>query len=165
MRRFVLLFLFYTSVGFALIYVHPVTLGSDALDAAMARISGVLIHLAGGHVDVAGKSLKVPGKGFAIAVEKGCDGINVVVLLWSAMLAWPAVLSAKLKGMLLGALVIETANLIRLITLFYLGQWNTGWFEWMHLYVWEVLIMLFGLAVFSVWIHQTLRSAGRNPAK
>ena len=128
-------------------------------------MSGVIIHMAGGHVRVSDYTLTAPDD-FAIQVVYGCNGINVVVLLWSAVLAWPlGRWTDKLKGMILGALIIQLANTLRIISLFYLGQWNPVWFEWMHLYVWEIVIMLAGLAVFGWWIRQTAASASPDPAK
>ena len=63
-------------------------------------------------------------------------------------------MTVKLKGILVGALVIQSANILRLIALFYLGQWNATWFEWVHVYVGEIVIMILGLAFFGLWIRQ-----------
>jgi hypothetical protein len=41
---------------------------------------------------------------------------------------------------------------VRVISLFYLGQWNRDVFEWAHLYVWQALIMLDVLIVWLVWV-------------
>ncbi len=46
------------------------------------------------------------GTDFAMKIVDGCKGVNIVVLLWSAMLAWPSGGIAKIKGMVLGALFI-----------------------------------------------------------
>ncbi|HEX2390662.1 MAG TPA: exosortase H, partial [Casimicrobiaceae bacterium] len=44
---------------------------------------------------------------------------------------------------------------LRVVTLFYLGQWNAAVFEWAHLYVWQALIMLDVLIVWVVWVRMT----------
>lgn len=166
MRRFVLLFALFAGAGFALILAPPLVSSIAHFTRSVTGISGALIKLANGHVEVAGDTMTAPGTGFSMKVVYGCNGINVIVLLWSAMLAWPAGRwTDKLKGMLLGALVIESANTLRIVTLFYLGQWNTIWFQWMHLYVWEILIMLAGVAIFAVWIRRTTTSAVPDRAK
>ena len=41
---------------------------------------------------------------------------------------------------------------MRIISLFYLGQWNYTVFEWFHLYLWPVLIMLDVLIVFAIYL-------------
>jgi len=146
-------------------FVPPIELRIRDLTYAITAMSGAIIQLAGGRVGVAGNVMAGPRAGFTMRVMEGCNGVEVVVLLWSAMLAWPAGRVAKIKGMVLGALIVQAANTLRIISLFYLGQWNQNWFEWMHLYVWQILIMILGLAVFSVWIRGTPEIATPGPAK
>ena len=43
-------------------------------------------------------------------------------------------------------------NVVRVVSLFYLGQWNQQVFEWAHLYVWQALIMLDVLIVWMIWV-------------
>jgi len=133
---------------------------------SIAALSAAIIRVAGGHVELASFTLTAPATGSSIVVVNGCNGINVVVLLWAAQLAWPASRwTDKLKAMVVGALIIQVANTIRVISLFYLNQWNQAWFEAMHLYVWEILIMLLGLAVFALSIRRTPVSAVADGAK
>jgi exosortase/archaeosortase family protein len=47
---------------------------------------------------------------------------------------------------------IQVLNLARIVSLFYLGQWDMKWFEWAHLYLWQALIMLDALIVWMLWI-------------
>jgi exosortase/archaeosortase family protein len=47
---------------------------------------------------------------------------------------------------------VQGLNIVRVISLFYLGQWNFSVFEWAHLYVWQALIMLDVLIVWLVWV-------------
>lgn len=162
-----LLFALFAAGGFALIVAPRVVPCIAYLTGSITSLSAAIIHLAGGHAQVTEHTaLRAPDSGFSMAIVYGCNGINVVVLLWSAVLAWPdGRWTDKLKGMLLGALVIQSANILRIITLFYLGQWNMVWFQWMHLYVWEILIMLLGLAVFAVWLRRTPASVVPDRAK
>jgi hypothetical protein len=43
---------------------------------------------------------------------------------------------------------------LRIISLFYFGQWNEVLFEWAHLYVWPALIILDALVVFLIWVQR-----------
>ncbi len=62
-------------------------------------------------------------------------------------------------------------NVVRVISLFYLGQWNMRVFEWAHLYVWQALIMLDVLVVWLVWVRllprdrRLERPAGRTAGR
>jgi exosortase H (IPTLxxWG-CTERM-specific) len=158
-----LLFVVFISAGFAIVFAPPVQPWMRAFTRQEAAFSAAIIRAGHGHVLVNGDVMQSPG-GFAMQIITGCNGINVVVLLWAAVLAWPAGIVGKLKAMLVGGVVILAANTIRIISLFYLGQWNTTWFEWMHEYVWELLIMILGLGVFALWIRRTPASAASGRA-
>ena len=94
-------------------------------------------------------------------VRDGCNGINVVVLLWSAILAYPASLKWRLLGVTTGLAAIQFLNLFRLISLFYLGQYNHAIFEFAHEYLWELLIIIDGIVVFNLWIRQASKTSVR----
>jgi exosortase/archaeosortase family protein len=54
---------------------------------------------------------------------------------------------------------VQGLNVVRIISLFYLGQWNMTAFEWAHLYIWQALIMLDVLIVWLIWVRRINRSA------
>ena len=64
----------------------------------------------------------------------------------------------------IGFLAIQGLNLVRIISLFYLGQWNRMWFDWFHLYLWQALIVLDALAVWLIWLRYLPRRVGLRPA-
>ena len=74
-----------------------------------------------------------------------------IVLLLCAIVAFPAPWRHKLLGVALGFLAIQGLNLVRIIALFYLHDWNQVWFEWFHLYLWPALIILDALVVWLIW--------------
>ena len=74
------------------------------------------------------------------------------MVLVAAMLAYPAPLGHKLIGLLAGLSAVQLLNIVRVVSLFYLGQWSLAAFEWAHLYLWQALIMLDVLVVWLVWI-------------
>jgi exosortase/archaeosortase family protein len=55
-------------------------------------------------------------------------------------------------AILAGFFFVQALNIVRIISLFYLGQWNYTVFEWFHLYLWPVLIMLDVLVVFAIYL-------------
>ena len=52
----------------------------------------------------------------------------------------------------IGFFAIQGLNLVRIISLFYLGQWNQVAFEWFHLYLWQALIIMDALVVWLIWL-------------
>ena len=128
---------------------------------ALVRISAGLITFFDPHVAAFGKILQSTANGFAISIEAGCNGVEAALILAAAMLAFPASWKQRAIGILAGLVAIQALNIVRVISLFYLGQWNARAFEWAHLYLWQALIMLDVLVVWLVWL-RTLREPGNS---
>ena len=126
----------------------------------LAKVSAFLIQLFDDNVLSHGIIIESKINGFAVAIAPGCDGIEAVIILVSAILAFPSPWKHKLVGIGIGFLAIQALNLVRIISLFYMGQWDKTWFDWFHLYLWQALIVLDALAVWLVW----LRYLPRQPA-
>lgn len=63
----------------------------------------------------------------------------------------------KWIGLGIGILAVQAVNILRIVSLFYLGQWNLQWFEFAHLYLWQALIMLDVLVVWLLWVRYLAR--------
>ncbi len=153
MLKFVILFPLYLVVLFFLelwapVDQHVITPWTDFL----ADVSGWLMHTFDDKVLVYDNVVMSSVTGFGIAIERGCNGIEAVIILLAAMLAYPARWLEKLIGIVLGCLSIQAVNLVRIISLYYLGNWNRVWFDWFHLYVWQALIVLDALVAFLIWL-------------
>ncbi len=118
----------------------------------LADISAFLIMLFDKNVHAEGVIIRSLENGFAVAIAPGCDGIEAVIILVSAVLAFPSPWKHKLVGILIGFVAIQALNLVRIISLFYMGQWSQTWFDWFHLYLWQALIVLDALAVWLIWL-------------
>ena len=90
--------------------------------------------------------------GGGITVVAGCSGVEAVLILISAVLAFPSPWKHKLIGIGVGFIAIQALNLVRLISLYYLLMWNRVWFDWFHLYLWQALIILDALIFWLVWL-------------
>ena len=112
---------------------------------ALVRISAGLITIFDPHVTVFGKILQSTRNGFAISIE-------AAIILIAAMLAFPAPWKHRAIGILAGLTAVQALNIVRVVSLFYLGQWNLKAFEWAHFYLWQALIMLDALIVWLLWI-------------
>ena len=94
-----------------------------------------------------------------MSIEAGCNGIEATMVLLAAILAFPSTWKQKAWGLGLGFIAVQGLNVVRIISLFYLGQWNMTAFEWAHLYIWQALIMLEVLIVWFFWVRCMNRSA------
>ena len=111
-----------------------------------------LVTMFDSHVIAVGKILQSTRNGFAVSVEAGCNGIEAAIILIAAMLAFPSRWKHRAIGILAGLLAVQLLNVVRVVSLFYLGQWSAAAFQWAHSYLWQALIMLDVLVVWLVWI-------------
>ena len=101
--------------------------------------------------------------GFAVTILAGCNGVEAMIVLVAGMLAFPAPWKHRLLGIAAGIVAIQALNLVRIVSLFYLGQWDRAVFEWAHLYAWQVLVMVDALVVWLVWLRTLPRTATSAP--
>lgn len=120
--------------------------------ASLAGISAFLMTLFDPGVISYGNIIQSQANGFGVAIEAGCNGIEACIVLAGAMLAFPAPWRHKLLGLMIGIAVVQFVNILRIISLFYLGQWRMDAFEFAHLYLWQGLIMLDVLVVWLIWV-------------
>jgi exosortase H (IPTLxxWG-CTERM-specific) len=164
MIKFFVVFLLLLAVLFGLELTPPaqewfVVPWTDTL----ARISAGLVTWFDPNVTSNGKVLRSSASSFAVSIEAGCNGVEATLVLLAAMLAFPASWSRKAIGLTAGILAVQGLNIVRVISLFYLGQWNREVFEWAHLYVWQALIMLDVLIVWLLWVRTLPRGRDEPP--
>jgi exosortase H (IPTLxxWG-CTERM-specific) len=153
MARFLILFVVILGVLFGLeltpvadrYFVEPWT-------TALAHASAQMVQLFDGTARADGIVLRSLSNGFAVSIERGCNGVEATLVLLAAILAFPAPWRNKAIGLAIGVLAVQGLNVVRIISLFYLGQWNERVFEWAHLYLWQALIMLDVLVVWLLWV-------------
>lgn len=95
---------------------------------------------------------------FAIEVVAGCNGVEATIILLAGILAFRAPWGYKLWGIAWGFVAIHALNLLRIISLFYIGQWHIQAYEWAHLYIWQALILLDAIIVWLIWIRRLPRA-------
>jgi exosortase H (IPTLxxWG-CTERM-specific) len=153
MYRFLAYFCVCLLVGFILLFTPFTQPAVNGFSHGVVVIAAWLIRLFGGHAEAHADLMQNPYSPFGIRMANGCNGINVTVILWAAVIAFPASWKQKAKGLLAGTLAIHCVNLVRFISLYYLGQYNERWFEFAHMYLWESLMMLDTMVVFWTWAY------------
>jgi exosortase H (IPTLxxWG-CTERM-specific) len=141
----VLLIVFYAVITINVVDAHVVL----PFTAALARISGAGLHLIGERVHVDGTV--IAGPKFAVDIRGGCNGLEAVVFVCAAMLAFHAPLRDRLIGAAAAALILETLNIIRIDSLYLLGVYHHDIFETFHLAVWQTLMFGAAVLLFLVW--------------
>lgn len=153
MTRFLLIFCTVLGSLFAIEMLKPVQEAViQPFTGLLAALSTALILPFDDTVIAQGRILRDAATGFAVSIEAGCNGVEAAIVLIAGILAFPASLQHKLVAILAGFFFVQALNVVRIISLFYLGQWNYTVFEWFHLYLWPVLIMLDVLIVFAIYL-------------
>ena len=164
MFRFLLLFLVYLGVLFTLELLQPVDQYVILpFTAAIAKVSVGIVGMFDANAIAYGKVLESTTNHFAISIERGCNGVEAVIILVAAMLAFPAPWKHRAIGIGLGFVAIQALNLVRIISLFYLGQWNRTWLDWSRLFLRQALIVLDALVAFLIWLRYLPREPAREP--
>jgi exosortase H (IPTLxxWG-CTERM-specific) len=153
MRRFLLLFIVIQMVLFGLELLVPVqehiVLPWTTL---LAKACSSLVTLFDASAMSQGKVLFNPTTGFGVSIEPGCNGVEACIVLIAAMFAFPAPWRHRMLGLVIGFIAVQSLNMVRVISLFYLGQWSQRAFEFFHEYLWQGLIMLDVLVVWLLWV-------------
>lgn len=152
MRRFFIVFIGLQLLLFGLELLQPVQQHVVLpVTAGIAHLCALLMSWLDPSVAAQGKIILNPQTGFGVSIEPGCNGIEACIVLVAAMLAFPAQWRHRLLGIAVGIAAVQAFNVVRIVSLFYLGQWSMDWFRFAHEYLWQALIMLDVLFVFMLW--------------
>lgn len=157
--RFFLFFLVIQAALFGIELLGPVQLHVIMpFTGWLADFSAFLVKLFDGQVLAYDNVIQSTRTGFGVAIMPGCNGVEACIILIAAMLAFPAPWRMKWIGLGVGIVAVQAVNILRIVSLFYLGQWNMQWFEFAHLYLWQALIMLDVLVVWLLWVRYLARN-------
>lgn len=128
----------------------------------IADVSVWIIQLFDENVGAVANIIRDKTTGFGVRIERGCNGVEALIILFAAIFAFPAPIKNKVIGFTIGFFAIQGLNLVRIVSLFYLGQWNQVAFEWFHLYLWQALIIMDALVVWLVWLRTLPQAKARR---
>lgn len=164
MRRFFLIFIAIQLALFGLnllswVQSHIVLPWTSVL----AQMCVGLVTLFDATVQSEGKVLWNASTGFGVSIEAGCNGLEAYIVLVAAIMAFPSSWRQKLAGLGTGFLAVQFLNVLRVISLFYLGQWSMPVFEFAHEFLWQALIMLDVLVFWLLWVRWCERRVTASP--
>ena len=163
MRRFFFIFIVLQLVLFGVELTQPIQQHLVLPWTAMlAHASVAIVTQFDVNAAAIGKVLWNPSTGFGVSIEPGCNGVEACIILFAAVVAFPSTWKHRAWGFGLGFVAIQAVNLVRIISLFYLGQWNMDVFKVAHEFLWQGLIMLDVLVVWLLWV-RTNPDTGTQP--
>lgn len=120
--------------------------------AGIAKASGATLRLIGQEIIATGTVL-AGETGCAVSIRNGCNGVEAMMFLVAAIVAFPAPWRGKLLGAAGGIVLIQLLNLIRVVTLFLLQCHKREFFSTFHVAIWPALIGGATIGFFYMWIN------------
>jgi len=130
-----------------------------AIARTTAQIAALILSVLGETVTVDGISLYSPLLNMQIVSE--CTAITPTMIFGSAVLAFPSSISVKVKGILFGIVALYLINLVRVVSLYYIGVHAHDYMEFAHIVVWQSAIVLVAIGLWALWAakYSELRSS------
>ena len=114
-----------------------------------AQISASVLRVLGEDAAVSDSLISSPR--FSVSIKKGCDAVQPTVLFITAVLASPVAFRPKLPGLAIGILFLMAMNLVRVISLYYIGVYWPSAFEIMHHDVWQATFIIVSIVAWALW--------------
>ncbi len=95
---------------------------------------------------------------FSVEIIEECTGIYEMMILGAAILAYPYSWGRKLQGLAMGIPIIYVLNLIRIAVLLAVGRYRPESFDFVHVYFWQVTMVLMVTGVFLLWLWMVRRA-------
>ncbi len=104
------------------------------------QIDGPLIHL---------------NQGPILDVKFGCNGLEAFLIYSVAVLAYPAKAKSKTMGIIGGFVILQGLNIVRIAGLALSAIYIPDYFEYIHIYVAQGIMIAIALVLFLTWLHFT----------
>jgi exosortase/archaeosortase family protein len=79
-------------------------------------------------------------------------------------MAFPTGIRNKIAGLALGIPLMYLFNVVRIIALMIVGNYAHSVFDFMHLYFWQVTLILMITSVWVLWIMKVVKRGEEAPA-
>jgi exosortase/archaeosortase family protein len=128
----------------------------SAIQGSLARITGGILTALGQRAVVEGNTVRTAV--FGISVVTACTGLFTAGLFLIAVLIYPAGWRSKLVGVGIGLCGILALNVVRLVSLYFVGVHFPSALEPIHLLVWQSLLIAFAVSLWLFWAGRLARA-------
>lgn len=133
------------------------------IQTSYAQATGWILGLLGEGVQVVDTT--VQSSQFGITVVTACTGLFLTGLFLVAVLAMPTRIRSTMIGVGLGVVVIAILNIIRLVSLYYIGLYLPRLLDVVHLVIWQSLLILAAVTLWFAWAWASNRSRTPQEAR
>lgn len=155
--RFVILFLVYLGV---VAVVYPLITNElyfivEGMMIGTAQIEGFVLSAFSSSTYASGKVVSF--NGFPVKIIEECTGIYEILIFIAAIMAFPTTMKKKGIGLAFGVPLMYLFNVVRILVLVVIGSYYYDIFDFMHLYFWQVTLILMITSVWVLWILKVVR--------
>jgi len=151
MLRFLGVFFAFVTVYYALTLspwvdanaIFPVLKVSARETSAILKVIGIKTTTEG---------VVVRGIDHAVAVRRGCDPLEPIVLFSAGVIAFPATWRRKIPGLIVGGAFLFVFNLLRIASLYLLGANKSPLLESAHMVWWPAFFIVCSLILWVLWL-------------
>lgn len=95
--------------------------------------------------------------GISLNVIDECTGIYELFVYAGCVMAYPTSLEKKIAGVAFGIPAMFGINMVRLVSLAFVGVWFPSLFGYVHYYLWQLTLILLVVFVMLVWIEKIVK--------
>ncbi|NPA95492.1 MAG: hypothetical protein GXO58_08710 [Thermodesulfobacteria bacterium] len=96
--------------------------------------------------------------GISLDIKFGCNGLEAFLIYLVGIVSFPARWRAKAWGLILGFLIIQVLNVLRIVALGYFGVHMANYFYIFHIYVAQGIMIAVAFLIFIVWLHHVVNA-------
>ncbi len=152
-KRFVITYILLMLAFFFIAWfkpIHKIIDVNDVYTKSVVVLSSKIMHLAGVPCSYQGSVISLPS--LSLDVKFGCNGLEAVMIYAIAVAAYPARWKKKLIAIVAGFLIIQTANILRIILLAVSGIHMKSLFQFIHVYIAQGVMVALSLAIFFIYL-------------
>jgi exosortase/archaeosortase family protein len=101
--------------------------------------------------DATSSDTYIHSKRFVLEIKRGCDALEPSAIFVAAVLAVPAPFRRKAAGVLAGSACLAVINVVRIVTLYFVGVYFPRIFHMVHVDAWQALFIMLTLVLWVVW--------------
>ena len=133
------------------------------IEEANVRTSVALIDWLTPQIGAAARQTRIVAPGATLNIRTGCEGTEILIPLFAALLAFPLSVRTRMFGLLAGAAWVFVLNQARILSLFYAFRADPVLFGQLHGFIAPLLLIL-GVLVFFFGVLQWERYRAVSPA-
>ena len=119
-----------------------------------AQSTGFVLNALGNGVQIDGS--RVSSGDFSIMIVNECTAIVPMIILLSAIVAYPSRMTQKVLGLAIGLPGLFLINLVRTVSLFYIGTWYESFLDTAHLLIWQPVMVLAVIVIWYIWAEKVV---------